>query len=216
MSLSKSIKALKGEAQKIMNEHRNKMDAVPDYSAFNDEQQTELRNKYLNKIKSETEKKFDEIIFHSNLNVSELRREINKIKYPFESQAVGSDARQQISMTKQRAENLALQKLDFNILNYLDNEINKNEIDFIFYFQNALSLNTSLSNELRAEINSKISEVENNLGVSNKNIELKMCDVLKNETEIFKQILEDDSPELKLQTGTYSAEMNELTNQLES
>jgi len=48
MSLSKSITELKGTAQKIMNEHRSKIDSMPDFSTFSDEQQKELRNKLIN------------------------------------------------------------------------------------------------------------------------------------------------------------------------
>ncbi|HMQ70121.1 MAG TPA: hypothetical protein PKA90_14155 [Ignavibacteria bacterium] len=170
-----------------------------------------MKEKYLNKIKQEFYNSYKSLMFDIDMKDTAVKRAMSEIKFPFKNKAVGGDDRLQMQLTKQRAENLASQKLDFNILKYLDNEISNNEIDFLFYFQNALNLNSGIDTELKRDINLKISEVEKSIGLDKLRIESNAVEILKNQLENYKQQTESNDPALKFENAYYENDLNNLS-----
>jgi len=72
-------------------------------------------------------------------------------------------------LSKQRAEAIALQNLDFEIIAYLKNELKEGNIDFIKYFQEAVKLNKNISTELHKKMNVIFNDDDVKNGLQNLN-----------------------------------------------
>jgi hypothetical protein len=215
-TLIKTTNEIKQKMKIIRDNFIRQLECLPDFSKFSDEQQKEMREKYIQDLQQRALIEYDSLSSDISIKSKLLQQNINKAKYPLESSAIGSDEKLQVEMIRQRADNLALSKLDWQILNYLDNEISKNNIDFIGYFSDSVKLNTGIDNELRASINLKLSEVEKSTGINKIKTEIKICEVLMQQSDLYKKITEDNNPVLKIESGTYENELSQLENQLEA
>ena len=95
---------------------------------------------------------------------------------------------------KQRAEQLAMNNLDSNVVSYLKSEVENNNLDFINYFRNAVKLNTSVSSELKSEMNQLFKSVDNTTGLTDLNNELALCSAYESKIGTYKDLVNDDSP----------------------
>ena len=137
---------------------------------------------------------------------------MNKAKYKLENAVFTDEV--EIQTIKLRAENLARQKLDSNILIYLDKAFEKNETDFLYSFLDAVKLNTDVSNDLRQEINSKYSDYEKKTGISKMNLELQLAEKFSQQIDSYIKIAEDPNPDNKMMLIYSDNEIKNLTDQI--
>ena len=117
---------------------------------------------------------------------------VNKKKFPATNSALLNGTQSEI--IKQRAEQLAMNNLDSNVVSYLKSEVENNNLDFINYFRNAVKLNTSVSSELKSEMNQLFNDVDNTTGLTDLNNELALCSAYETKINSYKDVVNDDSP----------------------
>lgn len=199
MSLIKTIPAIKEKIQRVMNEHREAKDNVPDFSIFAEEQRAEMKQNYINNLNNATLQKLEDIQSDVRIKKFNVSRTANNKKFPLTNSALLNDEKLQIEILKQRAEALAMNNnLDFNIVSYLRNELGNNNIDFINYFRNAVKLNTSVTTELKSEMNEVFNDVDSLTGFKDLNNELELCSAFETKINSYKDIVSDESPEKKI------------------
>ena len=152
------ILELRNKTQQLISNDRQMKEALPDYKDLLPEIQTQRKAKFLSDVTEATKTELERIKFETSLKADKIRTEINKAKYKLENAVFPDEL--QIQTVKLRAENLARQKLDSNILIYLDKAFQSNETDFLYSFLDAVKLNTDVSNDLRIDINNKFSDYE--------------------------------------------------------
>lgn len=204
---------LKQKTQALIQQDRRQKDALPDYSELLPEIAEQRKTKYLSDVTAETTRKLDSIKFETKLKSDKLKTELTKTKYPLEAVSFRND--ELIQTVKQRAENLALfQKLDFNILNYLESAMNKKENDFLYSFQEALKLNPNIPNELHLDILKKYADYEKKSGITKMNLELQLAETFSNQIDTYIKIAEDSNPNDKMLLLYSDTEINNLTNEI--
>ena len=199
MSLIKTIPAIKEKIQRVMNEHREAKDNIPDFEIFAEDQRAEMKQNYIKNINEKTLQKLEDIQSDLRIKKSLVSRTANNKKFPLTNSALLNDEKLQIEVIRQRAEALALNNnLDFNIVNYLKTELENGNIDFINYFRDAVKLNTSVKTDLRNEMNEVFNEVDNITGFKDLNNELELCSAFETKINSYKNIVSDESPDKKI------------------
>ena len=127
-----SILELRNKIQQLISNDRKMKEALPDYKDLLPEIADQRKNKFLSDVTEATKHELDRIKFETSLKADKLKAEINKAKYKLENAVFPDEL--QIQTVKLRAENLALSKLDSNILIYLDKAFQSNETDFLYSF----------------------------------------------------------------------------------
>mgnify|MGYP003596784684 FL=1 len=112
------ILALKEKTQDVISKDRKLKEALPDYKDLLPEIADQRKNKFLSDVTETTKNELDRIKFETSLKADKLKTELNKAKYKLENAVFTDEV--EIQTIKLRAENLARQKLDSNILIYLD------------------------------------------------------------------------------------------------
>lgn len=207
-----SILELRTRAQELLQTDRVMKDAYKKNTDLIPEVETQRRQKYFSDITEKSKHDFDMLKFELGLKSDKIKSAINKAKYPLENSAV-PDALQ-IESVKSRAQQLALSKLDHNILNYLDKSFEKNETDWLNYFQDAVKLNTDISNELRLEIYNRYSGYEKQAGITALNLQMKLTDAVSNQIDSYEKIVQDDNPNNKLMLIYENQAIQDLTNEI--
>ena len=187
-------------------------EALPDYKDLLPEIQTQRKAKFLSDVTEATKTELERIKFETSLKADKIRTEINKAKYKLENAVFPDEL--QIQTVKLRAENLARQKLDSNILIYLDKAFQSNETDFLYSFLDAVKLNTDVSNDLRIDINNKFSDYEKKPGVYKLNLELQLTEKFSQQIDSYIKIAEDPNPDNKLMLIYSDQEIKNLEDQI--
>jgi len=213
METENRISELKERNRKIMSDFSTAMDSRPDYSLPEYEKYTMTEREKMfggitQKIIKDAQDKLEKNLLAIRLKIKDLNSAIEKIKFPEFAKSLNDE----ILLTKLRAENIAFQKLDFNILDYIENAYRKNEIDFIFYLKDALKLNSNIANELMRDINIIFNRIESELGITEKINELNACNSLLRQTDIHKKITADNNPALKMELSYEDNEFFKLLN----
>ena len=217
MSLIKTIPAIKEKIQKVMTEHREAKDNIPDFSIFSDDQRTELKQNYINNLNNTTLKKLEDISSDVSIKKSIVSRTANNKKFPLTNSALLSDEKLQIQILKQRAETLALNpNLDYNVLSYLKSELENNNIDYVNYFRDAVKLNTSVSSELKSEMNKVFNDVDNITGFKDLNNEVNLCSAFETKINSYKDIVSDESPDKKIGLIYIDNDIDRLSSELKT
>ena len=217
MSLIKRIPEIKEKIQKVMTEHREAKDNIPDFSIFSDDQRTELKQNYINNLNNTTLKKLEDISSDVSIKKSIVSRTANNKKFPLTNSALLSDEKLQIQILKQRAETLALNpNLDYNVLSYLKSELENNNIDYVNYFRDAVKLNTSVSSELKSEMNKVFSDVDNITGFKDLNNEVNLCSAFETKINSYKDIVSDESPDKKIGLIYIDNDIDRLSSELKT
>lgn len=217
MSLIKTIPAIKEKIQKVMTEHREAKDNIPDFSIFSDEQRSELKQNYINNLNNTTLKKLEDISSDVSIKKSIVSRTANNKKFPLTNSAVLSDEKLQIQILKQRAEALAMNNnLNFTIVNYLKTELDNGNIDYVNYFRDAVKLNTSVSSELKSEMNKVFNDVDNITGFKDLNNEVNLCSAFETKINSYKDIVSDESPDKKIGLIYIDNDIERLSSELKT
>ena len=206
------ILALKEKTQDVISKDRKLKEALPDYKDLLPEIADQRKNKFLSDVTETTKNELDRIKFETSLKADKLKTELNKAKYKLENAVFTDEV--EIQTIKLRAENLARQKLDSNILIYLDKAFEKNETDFLYSFLDAVKLNTDVSNDLRQEINSKYADYEKKTGIYKMNLELQLAEKFSQQIDSYIKIAEDPNPDNKLSLIYSDQEIKNLTDQI--
>ena len=217
MSLIKRIPEIKEKIQKVMTEHREAKDNIPDFSIFSDEQRAELKANYLTNLNNTTLKKLEDISSDVSIKKSIVSRTANNKKFPLTNSALLSDEKLQIQILKQRAEALAMNNnLNFTIVNYLKTELDNGNIDYVNYFRDAVKLNTSVSSELKSEMNKVFNEVDNITGFKDLNNEVNLCSAFETKINSYKDIVSDESPDKKIGLIYIDNDIERLSSELKT
>lgn len=217
MSLIKTIPAIKEKIQKVMTEHREAKDNIPDFSIFSDEQRSELKQNYINNLNNTTLKKLEDISSDVSIKKSIVSRTANNKKFPLTNSALLSDEKLQIQILKQRAEALAMNNnLNFTIVNYLKTELDNGNIDYVNYFRDAVKLNTSVSSELKSEMNKVFNDVDNITGFKDLNNEVNLCSAFETKINSYKDIVSDESPDKKIGLIYIDNDIERLSSELKT
>ena len=142
----------------------------------------------------------------------ETKEALRKAKYPLDSM-YSSEYKTRSLMTKQRAENLAMQKdVNWNILKIIDREIQNKDTDFVESFKNAIEVNEKIQPDLREEIFRRISDYEEKTGISKIQNESLAFDKLEEMGNVYKELLHDHTdPIFKFQGAHLVSEIERLT-----
>ena len=195
MSLIKRIPEIKEKIQKVMTEHRESKTNIPDFSIFSEEQRAELKQNYINNLNNTTLKKLEDISSDVSIKKSIVSRTANNKKFPLTNSALLSDEKLQIQILKQRAEALAMNNnLNFTIVNYLKTELDNGNIDYVNYFRDAVKLNTSVSSELKSEMNQLFNDVAIKTGIKDLETEINLCSAYESKIGTYKDLVLDDGP----------------------
>ena len=217
MSLIKTIPAIKEKIQKVMTEHREAKDNIPDFSVFSDDQRSELKQNYINNLNNTTLKKLEDIQSDLSIKKNLVSRTANKTKFPLTNSAFLTDEKLQVETIKQRAETLALNNnLDINIVSYLKKELENNNIDYVNYFRDAVKLNTGVSSELKSEMNKVFNEVDNITGFKDLNNEVNLCSAFETKINSYKDIVSDESPDKKIGLIYIDNDIERLSSELKT
>ena len=206
------ILALKQKTQELINTDRQRKESLPDYTDLLPEIATQRKNKFLSDITEETKSKLENVKFETKLKADKLKTDINFAKYKLENAVFPDEL--QIQTVKLRAENLALSKLDSNILIYLDKGFQSNETDFLYNFKEALKLNSEIPNELKLEILNKYADYEKKTGVYKMELEMQLANKFSEQVDTYIKIAEDSNPDNKMMLLYSDSEIQNLTNQL--
>lgn len=207
-----SILELRNKAQELLQTDRVMKDAYKRNTDLIPEVETKRRQKYFSDITEKSKHDLELVKYELGLKSDKIKSAINSKKYPLENSAV-PDALQ-IESVKSRAQQLALSKLDHNILNYLDKSFEKNETDWLNYFQDAVKLNTDISNELRLEIYNRYFAYEKQAGITALNLQMKLTDAVSNQIDSYEKIVQDDNPNNKLMLIYENKDIDNLTNEI--
>lgn len=213
-SLIKQFPALKENIQRVMTEHRNKLDSVPAFQDFSDEAKTDLKNTYIQNIKQKSKSDIENIESDVRIKKSLLQSSFNRKKFPATNSAILSDEKLQIEILKQRAETLAMNQLDFNIVNYLKTELENGNIDYINYFRDSVKLNTGIDTDLRNEMSKVFNDVDVKTGVKDLQIEIQICSAIEKQIQNYKDIIDEDTPEKKIGLMYIENEIKKLESEL--
>ena len=207
-----SILELRNKTQQLISNDRIMKSALPDYKDLLPEVATQRKNKFLSDITEETKSKLENVKFETKLKADKLKTDINFAKYKLENAVFPDEL--QIQTVKLRAENLALSKLDSNILIYLDKGFQSNETDFLYNFKEALKLNSEIPNELKLEILNKYADYEKKTGVYKMELEMQLANKFSEQVDTYIKIAEDSNPDNKMMLLYSDSEIQNLTNQL--
>ncbi len=216
METVKAVNLMKDRLKIIVTDHKQKIDSIPDYSIFSEDIQKEKRKQYFEDLNKKSVSKIQNLISDIEIKKRELNNGINKIRFPASLDAIAKDDILAIEILKQRAEAIALKKLDHNIIPYLENEFKNNKnIDFINYFQDTVKLNTEISNELRKDLNEFFSTVEAETELKQLKKDTTILNTSKEYLEAHKEIIKEiDSPEKKMSLIYIESELNKLDPEL--
>lgn len=214
-TLTKTIPQIERSIKETTQEYRNGKDNMPDFSPeiFTPEVIAEQRKNYFENLNGKARKSFEEIASDIQSKKNILKYNINKLRFPVSSSAVGSDERLNAEVTRQRAEQLALNTtLDYNVIRYLKNELQNKNIDFLNYFADAVKLNTGLTTELKQEMNEVFEDVAKQTGLNDVQNEMNILNKYEEYLKTYDEVI--DSPEVpayKLQLGYIQQELKNLT-----
>ena len=211
-TMQNEILELRNKTQQLISNDRKMKEALPKYEDLLPEIATQRKNKFLSDVTEATKTELERIKFETSLKADKIRTEINKAKYKLENAVFPDEL--QIQTVKLRAENLARQKLDSNILIYLDKAFQSNETDFLYSFLDAVKLNTDVSNDLRIDINNKFSDYEKKTGVYKMNLELQLTEKFSQQIDSYIKIAEDPNPDNKLMLIYSDQEIKNLEDQI--
>jgi len=212
-SLIKTIPQIQQCIKDTMKDFREAQDSAPvyDYSLFTPEAIADMRKDYKEKIFSRAKESLKDVASDVQIKKKLLQDNINKLRFPVKSSAVGSDEKMTAEITQSRAEALAMSKLDYNVISYLKAEFQKGNTDFINYFEDAVKLNTGLSTDLRSEMSEVFSAVSEQTGLKDLQTEISICSVHEDYINTYDKVIEDNDPALKLQLGYIQDEIKNLT-----
>ena len=201
------------------NEHRKAMDGKPDVYEpyfFSDKPKYELQvqeaNDYVTATKNNTAGRLSNVFKEIKKGKEETKEALRKAKYPLDSM-YSSEYKTRSLLTKQRAENLAMQKdVNWNILKIIDREIQNKDTDFVESFKNAIEVNEKIQPDLREEIFRRISDYEEKTGISKIQNESLAFDKLEEMGNVYKELLHDHTdPIFKFQGAHLVSEIERLT-----
>jgi beta-glucosidase/6-phospho-beta-glucosidase/beta-galactosidase len=212
-SLIKTIPQIQQCIKDTMKDFREAQDSAPvyDYSLFTPEAIADMRKDYKEKIFSRAKESLKDVASDVQIKKKLLQDNINKLRFPVKSSAVGSDEKMTAEITQSRAEALAMSKLDYNVISYLKAEFQKGNTDFINYFEDAVKLNTGLSTDLRSEMSEVFSAVSEQTGLKDLQTEISICSVHEDYINTYDKVIKDNDPALKLQLGYIQDEIKNLT-----
>jgi len=208
------METIRNKIKEVMSNYRKEISDLPAVDLFNPEIQTELKEKHLKKTKEKNVKKLEDIEKDVQRKKRILEISINDKRFPASSKSVINGNELQIEVIRQRAENLAMSELNFNIVKYLKNEVEKNNIDFISYFSDAIRLNSNLPLDLRNEMNEIFNEVAISSGVTNLRKEIEIYSAIENQINLCKGAVENSSPERNIELMYADNEVSKLVNEL--
>lgn len=213
-TIVKEIPQIKEEIQKITASHRKELDNFPDVSAFSEEVKKELRQKYTNNAKDRALKELDSIKSDVELKKSLILKSTKEKKYPLTSSAVFDNEKLQIEILRQRADSLAMSRIDFKIVDYLKRELENKNYDFINYFKDAVQLNSDVSTELKNEMSGVFNEVDKITGIKELEIEYNLCNAYTNQIQIYRNSISENDSSLKFQLIYIQNDINKLESEL--
>lgn len=216
MDMIKSFDQLQNKVKEVMQSHRSNSENIPDFSKWNIEEQTLKRKDYLQKVNDEAINKLSDVESDLRIKKNTLAIKDISLRFPKTYEAVLSNEKLANEITKQRAESLATnEKINYSIVNYLKSELEQNNIDFIHYFENAVRLNSSVTNELQTEMNKIFSEVDQKTGLTDLKKEIEICDLFQKQIGIYKEIANDIlDPGKKMQLMYFDTDIKKLTSEL--
>lgn len=206
MSLIKTIPAIKEKIQSVMKDYQDAKDKIPAYEHFAEETRAELKQNYIKNLNEKTLQKLEDIQSDVKIKKSVINSTVNKKKFP----ATNSE------ITKQRAEALAMNNLDFNILSYIKSELENGNIDFINHFQNAVKLNTGVSSELKSEMNQLFNDVAIKTGIKDLETEINLCSAYESKIGTYKDLVNDDSPGMRMKFIYIDNDIERLSSELKT
>lgn len=206
MSLIKRIPEIKERIQSVMKDYQDAKDNCPAFEHFAEETRAELKQSYINKINEKALQKLEDIESDVKIKKSVINSTVNKKKFP----ATNSE------ITKQRAEALAMNNLDFNILSYIKSELENGNIDFINHFQNAVKLNTGVSSELKSEMNQLFNDVAIKTGIKDLETEINLCSAYESKIGTYKDLVNDDSPGMRMKFIYIDNDIERLSSELKT
>ena len=192
MSLIRTVPAIKEKIQSVMKDYQDAKDNCPAFEHFAEETRAELKQNYIKNLNEKTLQKLEDIQSDVSIKKAVINSTVNKKKFPATNSALLNGTQSEI--IKQRAEQLAMNNLDSNVVSYLKSEVENNNLDFINYFRNAVKLNTSVSSELKSEMNQLFNDVDNTTGLTDLNNELALCSAYETKINSYKDVVNDDSP----------------------
>ena len=214
MSLIKRTSAIRDKIQSVMKDYQDAKDNCPAFEHFAEETRAELKQSYINKINEKTLKELQDIESDVKIKKSVINSTANKKKFPVTNSALLNGTQSEI--IKQRAEQLAMNNLDSNVLSYLKSEYNNGNIDFINYFQNAVKLNTAVSSELRSEMNEVFNDVAIKTGIKDLETEINLCSAYESKINSYKDIVNDDSPGMRMKFIYIDNDIQRLESELKT
>ena len=213
------IKAIIDNLYQVSNEHRKAMDGKPDvYERYfttdppQYEKQVQEANEYVTAVKNQTAGKLSNVYKSIRDGKQSSQEALRKAKYPLDSM-YSSEYKTRSLMTKQRAEQLALQPdLNWNLVKIIDKEIQNKDTDFLMHFKDAIEVNENIQPDLREEIFRKISDFEEKTGITKIQNEALAFDKLEEVGNVYKEMLHDEKDPLwKFQGGHIVSEIERLT-----
>jgi len=208
------MEVIREKIKDVMSNYTNEISDLPNVESFNPEIQTELKENYLKKTRESNLSELENILKDVQRKKRILEISIYDKRFPASSKSVLNNNELQIEVIRQRAENLAMSELNFNIIKYLRNEIEKNNIDFISYFSDAVNLNSNLPLDLRNEMNEIFNEVAISSGVTNLKKESEIYSAIENKINACKDVINENDSVKKIELMYIDNEIEKLKSEL--